>query len=273
MSNIYVGNIQGGKEGGPSVSFDQSKGYSTTRNFKGTQAFITSKELELIQQGYSTKVTAGAVWDLEASIAGDARDGNPPQSSQADTVDTWELFGGRIEKDLLNCNVSPFTHIAKEDMAFLRDIADGKIDHTLWDESTTAKTRTWITSGTYLIDTKQVFYAIRSGVKSRIYYQPTLRHTQSIPENGTFQNYVSNAGKVYSSAVLSRTYGVPAKLSAVFLTSAQTTRTDGLILYTGWMQEHPTVNIQAGSRTQVTQEWTWGDWAMSVVGEGMFVTT
>lgn len=274
MSNTYIGNAAGGSESPVNSNWDPVKGWSTTRKFRGTEAYVREMESDMILQGYTTQLTAGAVWELSASVAADTRDGNPPGMGPNDVVDTWELFAGKIEKDLLSCDSAEIAAITLPHVSFIRDIMDGKINASLWDSSTTAKNPPDGTASAFggNADTFQIFKAVVGGTKTKQIFQPTIRHTQTMATGASFTSYVANAGKIYSSAKLVSTYNVPSNIAATLRTSATTTRTDGLIVFSGWFMDHPSVQIAAGQKTQLTQEWTWGIWAKAVMGLSNFVT-
>ena len=268
MSNTYIGNAAGGSESPVNSNWDPVKGWSTTRKFRGTEAYVREMESDMILQGYTTQLTAGAVWELSASVAADTRDGNPPGMGPNDVVDTWELFANKVEKDILASDVTVVHSMTEPNIHWMRELANGDKKASDWDSSTTAKTPPFSAD----FDSMQLFRAIIGGSKSQIIYQPTIRHTQTMPSGSTITAYTTYAGKIYSTAKLVSTYNVPSNIASALKASASHTRSSGLVLYDGWLMDHPSVTIAAGQRLQLVQEWTWGEWAPVMFGASCVIS-
>src|SRR5262245_13625371 len=126
MSNVVINDI-GAVEQPFQRTWDPSSGYSAVHTFKGTQAAIEAKEAELQFQGYATTVRSGPMWELEARISADTRGGGGSVGMDQ-PVDAWELFANVEQKDLLASASPKIQGLPSYDVAFLRDLLDGKAD-------------------------------------------------------------------------------------------------------------------------------------------------
>lgn len=254
--SLFVPSSAGAVEQGLEREYDINSGWVTVRRFRGPQADIEAKELEMQFEGYSTRIREGAVWELEARIAQDIRSGGGGTAEQP--VDTWELFPNISEKDVLLSTNAAISGIVSQDLMLLREILDGKVDLTQYETASPA----FVAAGSG--NPLGVFAHIVAGLKSTILYQPILRHTRTVSRAYEIPASVAGAGQVFSSARVVSDNGVPAGIANQMQVSAYSNRTVSgytLQLYLGWLKVYPTVQMAAYGKTQIVSEWQWGEWS------------
>jgi hypothetical protein len=130
----------------------------------------------------------------------------------------------------------------------LRDFADGKKSYL---DDTPAVTG----------DALTVWKIQRAGVKSKVIYQPMLRHTRTVSSSYQVPASLTGVGTVYSTARLLALEPIPSLISGSLQSSSTTTRTDGVKVAFGWLKTYPTISIASHNKAQIVQEWQWGQWA------------
>ena len=251
MSNLFI-NSTGEVEQGAEWTFDVTQGSQTTRTFRGTQAYIEAAESSYIAAGWNTRVKEGAVWELVATAPMDSRQGDPGSEVP---VDTWELGSNMVEKDILESNTDVVNGLVKEDLAFLREVVDGKKttdDYDLED----GLPHVFLSP-----DAVPLFKLIVSGVKSKVVYQPVLRNIKTASQYYEIPNSLLNVGSVYSTARIISDESPPSDIAANLLTGGTITRAAVGVLFGGWFKTHPQIIDSAGSKVQIVQEWQYGEWA------------
>lgn len=252
MSNVTVA-YSAAVEQPVEYQYNGLAGWQTIRRFRGSQADIASKESQLVAAGWNTVTREGPVWELEARIGVDARatGGN----GQADTpVDNWELSANQFEKDLLQSNIANIDNITATDMVLLRRIADGQVDIGQYRVSDPAFTN--VSSG----DPVGAWKLLRAGVRSMLQFQPVLRHTQTVSRTYQIQSSLANAGSVITTAKMAQLERIPISILNNMPASSLVTRPDGMAIQTGWMKFYPQIQVSAYNKSQIIQEWQWGDW-------------
>ena len=259
MSNAIIGLSSAAVEGPVRYSFDPHRGPTTIRTFTGTMAQISALEASARWNGWATDVMEGPVWKLTATLASDDRGGTGSETP----IDTWELFGNSIEKDVLSSAITPIKDMPATDISFMRDILDGKLDARDYDYSTAGKTSGWGGSAGQQALADQVFKGILAGEKSTSVNVPTLRHTKTASRDYEFQSAVTGVSHIYSSSAINNLESLPGwiywNIPAAPATNPYT-RTDGIIVFTGWKKSYPQIQVVSGGKSQIVIEWVYGDW-------------
>lgn len=253
--SVFVGD-SGAVEQGMSREYDPNQGFSSIRRFKGPQTAIELKEQELQSEGYTTRITEGPVWELEARIAQDVRSGGGPTSETP--VDTWELFANQSEKDILLSTSAAVSGLVNADLLWLRELLEGKLEISQYQTETPAFTSPG--SG----NPAALFAHIMAGMKSVLLYQPILRHTRTVSRAYEIPYSLAGVGQVYSSARLASDNSVPSSVANQLQASSYSDRTVGgytMRLYLGWLKTYPQITVAAYGKSQIVSEWQWGEWS------------
>jgi hypothetical protein len=260
MSNVLHGFSTAAKEMPVRYGFDKTRGTTTIRSFRGTSSQIAALETAYKWAGWSTEVTEGPTWTLVATLAYDDRSGSGAEVP----VDTWELFANVVEKDILSSNTSVITGLSSAKKMYLRDVLDGKVEVKDLDCSTQAKTPTVLYGDTNSV---QLFEVITGGTKSKRINIPTLRHTKTASSDYQFASALTGVDYAYSKSALGNAELIPSWIYNNIAATPGTnpfTRTDGIIVFAGWMKRYPQVMVSANSRSQIVTEWEYGEWATIV---------
>jgi hypothetical protein len=258
LSNKTIGFETSAKQLPIRYTWDRTRGAQTIRSYKGTADQIRALEIQFQFSGWSTSVTQGAVWSLEATWGLDDRNGG---QGGEQAIDTWELSANVVEKDLLSTNLPAIKAMVDSDKHFIREILDGKKDVTLYDYSTTEKTPSWAGDATSM---HQLFRGIIAGMKSVRVNVQTLRHTKTASRAYEFAGALSGVAAIYSSPALCRVEDVPSHIKnnmAPPPTVNPFTRTDSIVVFAGWEKHFPQIQISAAQKSQIVVEWEYGEWA------------
>lgn len=247
MSNVFVGS-SGMQEQPIKRGWEAKRGFFTTRSWRGQQADAEALRDSLIAGGEyaSVDLNEGPTWEVVAQADSDVEDGNTqPDNSK---VDTWELTGNRVEKDLLASGVGTIIAMAESDKKKLRAFERGDKN---WD------TDEW--DGTASGTAEAVYKLMRSGVKSSIVLQPVLKRNATVSSKYTVPNSLANAGTVRKTSTLLAEESIPASIANNMPASSSDT-VDGLTFWSGWLKGYPTVTDTIDGKVSVQQEWEWGWW-------------
>lgn len=259
MSNALIGFESGARELAARYTFERSRGTTTVRTYKGTQAQIIALEQAAILNGWSTDVQEGPLWTLTATLGADDRGGTGAETP----VDTWELFANSTEKEILSSNIPGVQNMTSIDKAFMRDVMDGKLDARDYDYSSASKTPEWGGDATQKARADQIFRGIIAGMKSIRLNIPTIRHTKTASRDYEFQSALTGVDHVYSSSALNSAEGLPGWIYwniPAAPASNPFTRTDGITVFQGWAKHYPQIQISAFGKSQIVVEWEYGEW-------------
>lgn len=253
MGNVFV-NSTGAVEGSWTVESDPRTGPRTIRRFRGERPYIEAKELELRSIGYTTRTTQGPVWDLEASIAAEVRDGAFGGTTADSPVDTYELFANVVEKDVLDADQGYASVMNEDDRAWLRAYMDGDI--------TDKKKYNGKTVNPPFVDptlSLPLFRMILRGTKSIIQYQPVLRHTRTIWSGYSIGSALDGVATLWSKNDLAG-IGIPALILNNLPASGTVTASDGLVQRLAFLKAYPTIQAASYGKSQAVVEWQYGKW-------------
>jgi len=232
-------------------SYSTKNGWRTVRRFSGLKAQVEARAMLLVQEGYEINLRYGAVCTVEASIGLDVQDENPQIEAP---VYNWELMGNAFEMDMLSANITAINGLNAADQKLLRDIIEGRINVG---ETYSGGDPTFADSSTAL----PIFKLYLSGVKSVQMFAPVLRRSYSVSRSFQISASLTGAGQVYSTARVVADEGVPTVIAANIPASSQVTKTGAIYMYYGWLKGFPQIQVAAGNKAQVSQEWQWGLWS------------
>jgi hypothetical protein len=250
-------------EQGVEVRFDPKTGSQTVRRWSGTESQIKAQAASLF--GWTTVMRQtgnGEEWELEANISAD--DVKDVGENPVEVVDQWEMFANKVEKDILDSDITAVTSLNNSDLKKLRDIADGREDVAPY--TTTAPSFVCNTCG----DPIGLFGLILAGVKSSLVLQPVIRRTRTVSSNYIIQSSINNAGYIYSTtaaaAELLPPPGIRSNMPASSTKTRAITGSVNLSFYFGWLKNYPQISGAAYGKVQIIQEWEWGLWSATVFG-------
>jgi hypothetical protein len=259
MSNVLIGLDTSAKQLPVKHSYDRNKGATTTRTYKGTYAQIFTLESQYQWAGWSTTITEGPVWTLEATLGSDDRGGSNTGLTDF-PIDTWELFANVVEKDILASNLTIVNQLTDVDRGFLRDIMEGKKNAADWDYSTSPKTPAFTSADSS--GTNQLFRCIVAGMKSRPVNVPTLRHTKTASRDYDFASALTGVDNLYSTNALGIAETIPRWIynnMPPAPTVNPFTATNGIVQFSGWHKRYPQVVVSSNAKSQIVVEWEYGD--------------
>jgi hypothetical protein len=261
-------------------SYNPQRGYTTTREYKGTgNAALADKEAELRNGGWTFTVDreietgADSVWRISAQRGGgDSPEGGGESSGTEQTIlsDQWELASNMVEKDILESDsplmLNLFTECAslpsntwtpmksQEDAFtwFVRELKD-------FQNNPTEFRLAFFSPSAYAYKLARLIIA---GVKSERVFQPTLRHNKNVTSKYEVKDALTNCGSIITAASIDALEGIPSTILFNLPTDYDSGRGDalGTQLKYGWFKKYPNVTQQADGEWSISQEFEWGLW-------------
>ena len=239
------------------IESSHRNGGTTTRTFISPNPNNDPAPAEMINlyntlffEGYDCKMTGGTNWTLVATLAYDVQT-NPGQS-MPDPI--WEIDGKPFEAALLTADIAIVNTLSTRTKTLI-EARLKKPDSTqpLTDPSEVSQ----------LANATKVYNLMRRGEDSKKLFQPIVKRTITV--SNTFSNLtwtLNNVGNIVSSTVLINNFGVPARYQGLIPPSNTTTSTDGITFFTGFLVYQPNVVDVGSNRTQISQEFEYGKWAV-----------
>ena len=239
--NIVIGN-QGAVEQPPHYGWSPDRGYTTTREWRGSEVACKIIANQLLSQAVEYELVGGAVWSVTGKYANPV-DGGQTNAETPST--TWEFFAGEVERDVLAADVASINGLFDADKEDIRDAVDG-------DKSKRAEIAAL---GDGVI--KQTYQRMLEGYKSIIVASPALRKSQLVSNSYIIPNSLANVGNILTYATLiSSEPTIPAAI-ANNIPNDSSIRTG---LRVGWYKVHPQIQQVGFNKFQVSQEFRYGLW-------------
>ena len=253
MSNVQIG-FATLTEQPIEFGWDKKSGQFATRVWQGTEQQCRDAFALLTRTiGFSSvnvKQKSGGVWEVSGRIDGAVDDDGNPLPEQ-DIVDTWELTSNRVEKDILETDISAVNSLNATDLSTLRGLINGDTTNLLTEPS-------WVSSGSG--SPSALYKLIKSGVKSSVVYAPVISKTQTASNSRVIAASLTNVGVVYTTATLLASESIPASIANNLVASTQRTIT-GLTFQYGWLKNFPVITDTVDGKVNLQQNWEWGLWS------------
>ena len=236
--NIVIGN-QGAVEQPPHYGWSPDRGYTTTREWRGSEVACKIIANQLLSQAVEYELVGGAVWSVTGKYANPVDGG---QTNQELPSTTWEFFAGEVEKDILAADVSVINSISNTNKKLIQEALDANdsLDPSVADQNAV-----------------DLYYAMLTGYKSAIVISPALRKSQLVSNSYLIQSSLANVGRILSYNTL-RSSEPTIPLSIINnIPSYNSSRTG---LSTGYYKVHPQIQQVGFNKFQVSQEFRWGLW-------------
>lgn len=222
---------------------DQNGSY-TLVPYEGTKAEVLSliSSIELLK----------GTWEFEDSYSGakckiNARfPVNTVSGQQEQPIDQWEFFAAKVEKDLLETDNAAINAISSADKREIRRSIAASDSPTAFGSQAAV----------------DVYNLMLDGVRARIQFAPSLKHTQTVSQNWTVKASLTNVGRIISTASITTLEAIP---SAILFNLPSDTTTKSGVSY-GWFKMHPTVRVAANQKISIEQEWIYGLWSTTLYG-------
>lgn len=243
------------------LDYDPVKGETLAEVFEGTLEACFSKAIAVRNQrpdlAFNLESADGPLWRITVRSPDFGSD--PGLSS----VDTWELLGNDIQKDIYE---APFT----------LNIDTGQLDivrEAMSEEQTVADVQEDLDDEALLL-----LVLLKKGTTHFQVSQYVLRYTQLVSSKSQVRASFSNVERVYvvtnaaGQAAFATLIGLPPELLfsleqipvPVIVNSASSVLLNTEIYHTGWMKKTPTVSQVSGNRFQITQEYWLDYWVKAL---------
>lgn len=231
--------------------FTPGEGERTVRVWKGPTAVIESEYSIRKAQGYSCTLRYGMGGNaiLEASLNANSTGGGQVENP----VESWSLFGNRVEKDILESDIEGIADISAENkqtiIDYIQNPSAGKAYPTFSPTDT---------------DADDVLKLMIHGVRSVVVDQPVIRGTYLASTNYSAQVSTSNVGLRFTNAQLRSIAGVPNTLLVQLPqdgTSSFDAGADTPLMKYGWVKRYPTAELVGADQFRVSVEFEYGLWS------------
>jgi hypothetical protein len=259
---IFRGDIANGVvEGQIKINVKPLVGGTTERNFKGKEADIKAKAIELQALGYETTITSGKpAWELIATLPWDISQ----FTSEPDPVAVWEVKGHALERSILECT-------DRDLVSNLSSAVKASIEYKIKNP----------TSAEPLIETNAdlpmfenawlVYNLMRAGVESRQEWTIEVTRTITVSKAYSFNWSLANVGKVLSKGSLISVYNVPSQRQNSLPNSSSSitnvgTAADPIWVFFGYLEQYPTIQDVSNNKVQISQSWIYNKWSAGAKG-------
>lgn len=231
--------------------------------YDGTTEEINSLALyfNAMNVNFTVEARFGGKARLEAQFAA-------VQGTSEIPVDTWEMVSVPFEKDLLEADFPnvPGLVIRKAQKEIIeRALANNEA----WQASRDAlQNETGDLYDDLNADEYSIYLLMKAGVRAFPEEGTTIRHTQTVSNLYTVKVSQINIGRLFSTATLIATEGVPEAILfdvPTTPTPSQFIETAGDLKY-AWRKARPNILKSAQQKWQITQDWTLGLWAVKIHG-------
>jgi hypothetical protein len=279
---------------GSTAAFQQP--YEVHKNESGVRTIVPYESTDAAQilswQNYAAAL--GLPFDVKFSHGKGRIDITYPydftQNPATEVVNLWELFAQKVEKDILEADLSfgSLAAITPEDAQLIK-IALSQYESGIKILSSWFSTPTQLTTdasgkastakltnsdGTDAAAASNpancysAFCLMTHGVRSYPILAPCLRHTQTVNAQYAIKASLTNVGKVLSTATLQSNEAIPSGLlfNLPTFTNVNYIIEEADDLKYGWYKDFPTVRQIAGSKWNIEQEWQYGLYSIKLYG-------
>jgi len=231
------------------------RGPYTQRSWKGTETQVKSKINEIISLGgsYEVEQLAGEFWMITASYGNNTGGGD---QSGNEVTDQWELVPNVVSQNLLESQYSKVAGLSTTQVKQIKDSLAQNVEPSA--------------SG-FASDQLTVYTLMHSNVDTVSVSQPVLQHNWLVPIGVNLAYSYSNIDRIFTTASLISTEGVPADLAVSI--SAWTASfanpsygSNRVALVFGWKKLAPTQRIANNGRREITQGFEFGLWSTDIYG-------
>lgn len=256
MSNIVIG-AQGAIEQPLKMAGGPNKPDNFLRSWKGPKASILAivAQVKLLGLEWTYDAGTGGAASLEASFA--TLDGSGGGSETP--TNTWELLPNKHEEDLLRAINPPVSFINAE---LIKQRLNNPPDDPVVAQSPppfegTNAEKTYATA---------VWYVMIQGVRSKVLFNATLSHKQTVSSNYAVQAATTNVETVLKNATLLANEAIPASFLINLNSAPYTNANPSTYQSYGWFKSPPLLESVYGGKLQITQHWDFGLWANIIYG-------
>jgi hypothetical protein len=251
-----------------------ANGYYISRIWKGKEAPIKAKALEMKSLAWDYTVKQGPLWELTAKIATETNsDGTPTSGSTEIPVPKFELIPNKIEKDLLDSQCAFVSYLKPSIIKAIKDTVKEQLAPNFLTGSINAGLFTTQAEKTVAAD---VYLHYMNGVNTFTSYSQTLRKVYQVSNKFQVAESMYGVNMIWSTPHLIATEYVPTSITSIMLPSGLLTdrinNTFGLplrsniTLYVGWLKGCPSYSEVGQNLFEVTVEYEYGYWSSKLYG-------
>lgn len=258
-STAYRGDYSAIEPNDVQYDFVPFRGWQTTWTYQSTYPILAAKaiQFQVGSPGAKQNITRvdGPIWKLVV-IFDFLNDG----VSVEVPINTWELLGNDVQKDLyehpttlaLGINTISAVKVAVQSVS---SSSPGQEQAA----KTTAVANLRAVAGPNADVAEELFNLIIKGTTHFYVSEFVLRHTQTVSNTYQTQFALNDIEYIYTTDQLQLEAAIPTNIVFDIASIAEPAAKDGYLW--GWLKRSPQISIVAGAKVQVTQEYWLDQWS------------